>query len=119
MSAEQEKKETPVPGTAATDGRRNLGAYSSQHGSRDNVVQELFYESTHMSYGAELYGVTTKRLSERVKRNKDRFPADFMFQLTAEEKAKVVANCDHLRLMAPPEPKKKRPIGFAPWKDEQ
>jgi len=45
---------------------------------------------------ARLYGVTTKRLNEQVKRNKDRFPADFMFQLTAKEKAEVVANCDHL-----------------------
>lgn len=45
---------------------------------------------------AALYGVTTKRLNEQVKRNRDRFPADFMFQLTAEEKAEVVANCDHL-----------------------
>jgi len=144
---------------------------------------------------AELYGVTTKRLNEQVKRNLERFPADFMFQLTKAEKAKVVANCDHLarlkfssalptaftehgaimaasvlnssravevsvfvvrafvklrelsvihkeigrkldqlerkvtghdqaiaslitairELMTPPEPKKKRPIGFAPW----
>lgn len=45
---------------------------------------------------AELYGVPTKRLNEQVKRNRDRFPADFMFQLTAEEKTEVVANCDHL-----------------------
>lgn len=34
---------------------------------------------------AELYGVTTKRLNEQVKRNNERFPADFMFQLTSEE----------------------------------
>ena len=34
---------------------------------------------------AELYGVTTKRLNEQVKRNADRFPSDFAFQLTAEE----------------------------------
>ena len=45
---------------------------------------------------AELYGVTTKRLNEQVKRNRKRFPEDFMFQLTEEEKAEVVANCDHL-----------------------
>jgi ORF6N domain len=45
---------------------------------------------------AELYGVATKRLNEQVKRNPGRFPADFMFQLTASEKAEVVANCDHL-----------------------
>jgi len=46
---------------------------------------------------AELYGVPTKRLNEQVKRNADRFPEDFMFRLTAEEKKEVVANCDHLR----------------------
>src|SRR5262249_48982538 len=34
---------------------------------------------------AELYGVTTKRLNEQVRRNRDRFPTDFMFQLTEEE----------------------------------
>jgi hypothetical protein len=45
---------------------------------------------------AALYGVTTKRLNEQVKRNADRFPADFMVKLTTAEKAEVVANCDHL-----------------------
>lgn len=45
---------------------------------------------------AALYGVPTKRLNEQVKRNTERFPADFMFQLTPDEKAEVVANCDHL-----------------------
>lgn len=45
---------------------------------------------------AELYGVTTKRLNEQVKRNIKRFPANFMFQLTEKEKEKVVAICDHL-----------------------
>ena len=34
---------------------------------------------------ATLYGVSTKRLNEQIRRNLDRFPADFMFQLTAEE----------------------------------
>lgn len=34
---------------------------------------------------AELYNVTTKRLNEQVKRNADRFPPDFMFQLTVDE----------------------------------
>jgi hypothetical protein len=34
---------------------------------------------------AELYEVETRRLNEQVKRNIDRFPADFMFQLTKEE----------------------------------
>jgi hypothetical protein len=34
---------------------------------------------------AELYGVTTKRLNEQVRRNLPRFPEDFMFQLTESE----------------------------------
>ena len=46
---------------------------------------------------AVLYGVTTKRLNEQVKRNIKRFPKHFMFQLTEQEKDKVVANCDHLQ----------------------
>jgi hypothetical protein len=45
---------------------------------------------------ARLYGVPTKRLNEQAKRNRDRFPEDFMFQLTAAEKTEVVAKCDHL-----------------------
>ena len=36
---------------------------------------------------ADLYGVETKRLIEQVQRNRDRFPADFMFQLTKDEAA--------------------------------
>ena len=46
---------------------------------------------------AELYGVTTKRLNEQVKRNSSRFPENFMFQLTSIEKEQLVANCDHLK----------------------
>jgi hypothetical protein len=34
---------------------------------------------------AELYGVSTKVLNQAVKRHKDRFPEDFMFQLTMQE----------------------------------
>ncbi|MEO0080789.1 MAG: ORF6N domain-containing protein [candidate division WOR-3 bacterium] len=45
---------------------------------------------------AALYGVPTRRLNEQVRRNRERFPADFVFQLTADEKAEVVAKCDHL-----------------------
>ena len=46
---------------------------------------------------AELYGVSTKRLNEAVKRNQSRFPIDFMFQLTEHEKEEVVAICVHLK----------------------
>ena len=46
---------------------------------------------------AALYGVPTKRLNQQVKRNAERFPEDFMFQLSRSERDEVVANCDHLR----------------------
>ena len=46
---------------------------------------------------SELYGVSTKVLNQAVKRNRDRFPIDFMFELTKEEKLEVVTNCDHLK----------------------
>jgi len=48
---------------------------------------------------AEFYGIETKVLNQSVKRNKERFPADFMFQLTREEKKELVTNCDHLEYL--------------------
>ena len=41
---------------------------------------------------AAIYCVTTKRLNEQVKRNKMRFPDDFMFRLTAEEARNVLSS---------------------------
>ena len=46
---------------------------------------------------ADLYKILTKALNQAVKRNQDRFPREFVFQLTKREKAEVVTNCDHLR----------------------
>ena len=43
---------------------------------------------THL---AELYGVGVGRLNESVRRNTDRFPADFMFQLTSEEHENLIS----------------------------
>jgi hypothetical protein len=48
---------------------------------------------------AELYDVTTKRLNEQVKRNLEKFPNDFMLQLTDAEKIEVVAKCDRFKNM--------------------
>ncbi|HEX4964228.1 MAG TPA: ORF6N domain-containing protein [Thermoanaerobaculia bacterium] len=45
---------------------------------------------------AALYGVPTKVLNQAVKRNRERFPPDFMFRLNRREKEKVVTDCDHL-----------------------
>ena len=46
---------------------------------------------------AVLYGVETKRLNEQVRRNIERFPERFRFQLTKEETNELVANCDRLK----------------------
>ncbi len=43
---------------------------------------------------ASLYGVETKVFNQAVKRNIERFPQDFMFQLNPEEKDELVTNCD-------------------------
>ena len=43
---------------------------------------------------AQLYEVHVKRLNEQVKRNISRFPEQFRFQLTTDEKTELVANCD-------------------------
>ncbi|MBO4576946.1 MAG: ORF6N domain-containing protein [Neisseriaceae bacterium] len=45
---------------------------------------------------AELYGIETKVLNQAVKRNMERFPADFMFALRPSEKDELVTNCDRL-----------------------
>ena len=46
---------------------------------------------------AELYGVKPIRLREQVKRNKRRFPDDFMFQLNKQETIELIANCDRFK----------------------
>ena len=45
---------------------------------------------------AEMYGVSTKRLKEQVRRNIERFPSDFMFELAKSEWSELVAICDRL-----------------------
>lgn len=48
---------------------------------------------------AMLYGVTTKRLNEQVKRNAARFPVSFRFSLSEEEMNELVANCDRFLIL--------------------
>jgi hypothetical protein len=45
---------------------------------------------------AEMYEVENRALKQAVKRNLDRFPLDFMFQLTKKEWQEVITNCDNL-----------------------
>ena len=46
---------------------------------------------------ARLYGVETRALNQAVRRNIERFPEDFIIQLSEEEKQEVITSCDHLR----------------------
>ena len=48
---------------------------------------------------ALLYQVETKRLNEQVKRNLERFPERFRFQLSKEEAKELVANCDRFKML--------------------
>jgi hypothetical protein len=55
----------------------------------ENVAQLIFFvrgEKVMLDADlAKLYGVTTKRLNEQLRRNRNRFPKDFAFQLTDDE----------------------------------
>ena len=66
------------------------------------AVDDLIVRKIHMVRGSKaildvdiagLYGVETKTLNRAVKRNVDRFPKDFMFQLTAKEFDALVLRC--------------------------
>jgi ORF6N domain len=60
----------------------------------------LVIRGQHVMIDAQLagtYNVATKALNQAVKRNLDRFPSDFMFQLSKAERDEVVTNCDHLK----------------------
>ena len=48
---------------------------------------------------AVLYNVQTKVLNQAVKRNKDRFPENFSFQLRLSEKNELVTNCDQFSIL--------------------
>jgi hypothetical protein len=53
------------------------------------IVQIRGHRVVLDTYLAELYGVSTKQLNQAIKRNRDRFPEDFAFQLTSLEAANL------------------------------
>ncbi|MCK5082029.1 MAG: ORF6N domain-containing protein, partial [Candidatus Omnitrophica bacterium] len=72
------------------------------------VVKEVIEDKIFLIHGhkvmvdrdlAQLYGVPTKVLNQAVKRNKRRFPTDFMFPLTKKEAGQLVTNCDRFRTL--------------------
>ena len=72
-----------------TDGIYMTGGSMSSLVPRERIEQTILVIRGHNmmldSDLAQLYGVTVGRLNEAVKRNEDRFPSDFMFQLTKPE----------------------------------
>ena len=64
------------------------------------IVNRIFYirmQKVMFDFDlAEMYGVETRVLKQAVKRNKDRFPKDFMFTLTKKEWMEVITDCDNL-----------------------
>ena len=62
-----------------------------------NKIYEIRSRKVMLDFDlAEVYGVETRRLKEQVRRNIERFPNDFMFQLSKSEWRELVANCDKL-----------------------
>ena len=52
----------------------------------ENKIYEIRGQKVMLDFDlAEMYGVETKRLKEQVRRNIERFPVEFMFELTKEE----------------------------------
>lgn len=75
------------------------------HNTIDNKIIELRDNFVIIDRDvAELYGVETKRINEAVSNNLDKFPKDYMFELSKEEKSKVVEYFDHLQ-----------PIKYSPY----
>ncbi len=68
-----------------------MEAQDSAQFSMEHITGSILVLRSHRvlldSELATLYGVSTKRFNEQVRRNRERFPADFMFQLTVEELA--------------------------------
>ena len=59
---------------------------------------------------ADLYGVTVIRMNEQVRRNLDRFPEDFVFQLTLEEAGAVFASRSQFAIL-----KRGQNLKYAPF----
>jgi hypothetical protein len=59
---------------------------------------------------AHLYGVTTKRLNEQAKRNRDRFPEDFMFRLSFDEGKSILALWSQIAIL-----KRRQHLKYAPY----
>ncbi|MBS1591243.1 MAG: ORF6N domain-containing protein [Bacteroidetes bacterium] len=65
--------------------------------SIQNRIYEIRNQKIMLDFDlAEMYEVENRALKQAVKRNTDRFPNDFMFQLTKKEWQELITNCDNL-----------------------
>lgn len=66
----------------------------------EQIASQIFFlrgEKVMLDFHlSTLYGVETRVLKQQVKRNLDRFPDDFMFELTRKEWRELITNCDNL-----------------------
>ncbi|MBQ1176234.1 MAG: ORF6N domain-containing protein [Paludibacteraceae bacterium] len=84
-------------GTKITTGNDALQVNQNPLENIENLILNIRGKQVMLDRDlARLYGVETKVLNQAVKRNIERFPERFMFQLTDDEKIKVVTICDHL-----------------------
>ena len=64
------------------------------------IISQIFYirgKKVMLDFNlAALYGVETRALKQQVKRNPERFPPDFMFELSKDEWRELITNCDNL-----------------------
>lgn len=67
----------------------NMEKHDEKFISDEVVIDKIYWVRNQKvmldQYLAELYGIQTRRLNEQVKRNRERFPDDFMFELTEDE----------------------------------
>ena len=65
-----------------------------------NKIYEIRGQRVMLDFDlANMYQIPTKALKQAVKRNIERFPEDFMFQLTEKEWRELVTNCDQSLLL--------------------
>ena len=80
--------------------KNHIGHYLA---SREHIEQRIFLirgQKVMIDRDlAELYGVETKYLNRQVKRNRDRFPVEFMFQVTHKERSELVTNWHRFQTM--------------------
>jgi hypothetical protein len=99
-----------MPTKQPTSNNKSLPALTTEAGVEQRILlirgQKVILDSDL----AELYGVTTKRLNEQVKRNLRRFPEDFMFRLTIAEARELLLSRSQIATL-----KRGQNIKYAPY----